>query len=392
MSVMTSSPTAPGYLASVSHHPSGVLPRTAPRRVPALLRACHPEPALAVTLFVTALAVTAGRGRGFGGGGRGGAGRSAVGGVEQRRGGRAARHGVRTPGQTRGGGSAAGPGGGRGGLDGPGAVCAVVAAQRGGRGAGASDGCGSGLVLQPAAQAFGAVAAALRRGLRVPAGVRHPRTAVARLARLVGRGGGGAAGVGHTWRTSCRTSRTIWRRGCGGCCSGWGRTACRWLAPLVMLSAVWVVVAGPPGAAGRGGCSWPSWPGPWPWRVRRWRRDGTAGGRSGRRWWWPAWRCPACCCTVRTWPDPGHHDPRLTPRPRVPGPRPALHVPTRRATRPWPALHAPLRHARGEFRRRGSRAEHAQDGAFGNALRRGVARGRRVPEAGQPGRRGPRPA
>ncbi len=60
MSVMTSSPSPPGYLAPVSHHPSGVVPRTPPRRLAALLRCCHPEPALAVTVFVTALAVAAG--------------------------------------------------------------------------------------------------------------------------------------------------------------------------------------------------------------------------------------------------------------------------------------------------------------------------------------------
>ncbi|MFI2433337.1 UbiA family prenyltransferase [Streptomyces sp. NPDC018693] len=45
----------------MSLHPSGVLSRTA-HRVPALVRSCHLEPALAVTVFVTALAVAAGRG------------------------------------------------------------------------------------------------------------------------------------------------------------------------------------------------------------------------------------------------------------------------------------------------------------------------------------------
>ncbi|MFI5685288.1 UbiA family prenyltransferase [Streptomyces sp. NPDC051636] len=45
----------------MSLHPSGVLSRTT-HRVPVLLRACHPEPAVAVTVFVTALAVAAGRG------------------------------------------------------------------------------------------------------------------------------------------------------------------------------------------------------------------------------------------------------------------------------------------------------------------------------------------
>ncbi|AZM51621.1 hypothetical protein DMA15_02665 [Streptomyces sp. WAC 01529] len=45
----------------MSLHPSGVLSRTT-RRAPALLRSCHPGPALAVTVFVTALAVAAGRG------------------------------------------------------------------------------------------------------------------------------------------------------------------------------------------------------------------------------------------------------------------------------------------------------------------------------------------
>ncbi|MER5214416.1 UbiA family prenyltransferase [Streptomyces sp. NPDC002838] len=45
----------------MSLHPSGVLSRTT-HRVPALLRSCHLEPAIAVTVFVTALAVAAGRG------------------------------------------------------------------------------------------------------------------------------------------------------------------------------------------------------------------------------------------------------------------------------------------------------------------------------------------
>ncbi|WKX13632.1 UbiA family prenyltransferase [Streptomyces sp. NL15-2K] len=45
----------------MSLHPSGVLSRTT-HRVPVLLRSCHLEPALAVTVFVTALAVAAGRG------------------------------------------------------------------------------------------------------------------------------------------------------------------------------------------------------------------------------------------------------------------------------------------------------------------------------------------
>ncbi|MCT9089899.1 UbiA family prenyltransferase [Streptomyces sp. ASQP_92] len=45
----------------MSLHPLGAL-SSAPRRVPMLLRACHLEPAVAVTVLVTALAVTAGRG------------------------------------------------------------------------------------------------------------------------------------------------------------------------------------------------------------------------------------------------------------------------------------------------------------------------------------------
>ncbi|MER5834912.1 UbiA family prenyltransferase [Streptomyces sp. NPDC002130] len=45
----------------MSLHPSPVLPR-ATRRVPALLRSCHLEPALAVSVFATVLAVAAGRG------------------------------------------------------------------------------------------------------------------------------------------------------------------------------------------------------------------------------------------------------------------------------------------------------------------------------------------
>ncbi|PAZ12697.1 hypothetical protein CLM62_28500 [Streptomyces sp. SA15] len=58
---MPSSPWTPDYLAHVSLHPSGVLSRTT-HRVPVLLRSCHLEPAIAVTVFVTALAVAAGRG------------------------------------------------------------------------------------------------------------------------------------------------------------------------------------------------------------------------------------------------------------------------------------------------------------------------------------------
>ncbi|MGW9435502.1 UbiA family prenyltransferase [Streptomyces sp. NPDC055607] len=45
----------------MSLHPSGVSPRP-PFRLPVLLRSCHLEPALAVTAFVTALAVAGGRG------------------------------------------------------------------------------------------------------------------------------------------------------------------------------------------------------------------------------------------------------------------------------------------------------------------------------------------
>ncbi|MYV68716.1 hypothetical protein GT043_22805, partial [Streptomyces sp. SID2131] len=45
----------------MSLHPSGVSPRP-PFRLPVLLRSCHLEPALAVTVFVTALAVAGGRG------------------------------------------------------------------------------------------------------------------------------------------------------------------------------------------------------------------------------------------------------------------------------------------------------------------------------------------
>ncbi|PWI07242.1 hypothetical protein DIZ27_28685 [Streptomyces sp. NWU339] len=45
----------------MSLHPSGALRRST-RRVPVLLRSCHPEPTVAVTVFVTALAVAAGHG------------------------------------------------------------------------------------------------------------------------------------------------------------------------------------------------------------------------------------------------------------------------------------------------------------------------------------------
>jgi 4-hydroxybenzoate polyprenyltransferase len=49
------------YLAFVSLHPADTLPLTT-HRVPALWRSCHLGPALAVTGFATALAATAGRG------------------------------------------------------------------------------------------------------------------------------------------------------------------------------------------------------------------------------------------------------------------------------------------------------------------------------------------
>lgn len=49
------------YILFVSFHSSGTLPSVS-RRVALLLRAGHPEPAFAVTSFVTALAVAAGRG------------------------------------------------------------------------------------------------------------------------------------------------------------------------------------------------------------------------------------------------------------------------------------------------------------------------------------------
>ncbi|MGW2889958.1 UbiA family prenyltransferase [Streptomyces griseoruber] len=45
----------------MSLHAPRALPSTT-RRVPALLRSCHPEPAVAVTVLITALAVAAGRG------------------------------------------------------------------------------------------------------------------------------------------------------------------------------------------------------------------------------------------------------------------------------------------------------------------------------------------
>lgn len=58
---MTSSPIFAAYILFVSLHPSDTLP-SVPRRIALLLRASHPEPAFAVTSFVTALAVAVGRG------------------------------------------------------------------------------------------------------------------------------------------------------------------------------------------------------------------------------------------------------------------------------------------------------------------------------------------
>ncbi|MGW6566288.1 UbiA family prenyltransferase [Streptomyces sp. NPDC054975] len=53
----------PDYLAPVSLYPAAV-PVRATHRLTALLRSCHPEPTLAVTVFVTALAAVSGRGAG----------------------------------------------------------------------------------------------------------------------------------------------------------------------------------------------------------------------------------------------------------------------------------------------------------------------------------------
>ncbi|MFF9663192.1 UbiA family prenyltransferase [Streptomyces althioticus] len=251
---MPSSPSPPGYLAPVSHHPSGVVPRTPPRRLPALLRCCHPEPALAVTVFVTALAVAAGHGV---------AGAAAVGAAvlagqlsvgwcndaadarrdmvcgrtdkpvaEGRLSARAVATAARTalvlcvPLSL---------------LSGPGAAAAHLT--------GVAAGWGYNLRLKrtplsplPYAVGFASLPVFVTLGLPRPV---WPAWWVVATGALLGVGAHLVNVLPDIEDDLATDVRGLPQR--------LGRAVCRWLAPLVMLAAVGVVVAGPPGPAGAGG-------------------------------------------------------------------------------------------------------------------------------------------
>ncbi|MEZ7154048.1 UbiA family prenyltransferase [Streptomyces althioticus] len=251
---MPSSPSSPGYLAPVSHHPSGVVPRTPPRRLPALLRCCHPEPALAVTVFVTALAVAAGHGV---------AGAAAVGAAvlagqlsvgwcndaadalrdtvcgrtdkpvaEGRLSARAVATAARTA-----------------------LVLCVPLSLLSGAGAaaahltGVAAGWGYNLRLKrtplsplPYAVGFASLPVFVTLGLPRPV---WPAWWVVATGALLGVGAHLVNVLPDIEDDLATDVRGLPQR--------LGRTVCRWLAPLVMLAAVGVVVAGPPGRAGAGG-------------------------------------------------------------------------------------------------------------------------------------------
>ncbi|ALV54229.1 hypothetical protein ASR50_02720 [Streptomyces sp. 4F] len=251
---MPSSPSPPGYLAPVSHHPSGVVPRTPPRRLPALLRCCHPEPALAVTVFVTALAVAAGHGV---------AGAAAVGAAvlagqlsvgwcndaaDARRDtvcgrtdkpvaeGRLSARAVATAARTA-------------------LVLCVPLSLLSGAGAaaahlaGVAAGWGYNLRLKrtplsplPYAVGFASLPVFVTLGLPRPV---WPAWWVVATGALLGVGAHLVNVLPDIEDDLATDVRGLPQR--------LGRTACRWLAPLVMLAAVGVVVAGPPGPAGAGG-------------------------------------------------------------------------------------------------------------------------------------------
>ncbi|MEU5462898.1 UbiA family prenyltransferase [Streptomyces althioticus] len=251
---MTSSPSPPGYLSPVSHHPSGVVPRTPPRRLPALLRCCHPEPALAVTVFVTALAVAAGHDV---------AGAAAVGvavlagqlsvgwcndAADARRDtvcgrtdkpvaeGHLPARAVAVAAWTA-------------------LVLCVPLSLLSGPGAAAAHltGVAAGWIYNlrlkhsvlsplPYAVGFASLPVFVTLGLPSPA---WPAWWVVAAGALLG--------VGAHLVNVLPDIEDDLATGVRGLPQRLGRTACRWLAPLVMLAAVWVVVAGPPGAAGRGG-------------------------------------------------------------------------------------------------------------------------------------------
>ncbi|MFZ4152087.1 UbiA family prenyltransferase [Streptomyces pseudogriseolus] len=278
---MTSSHQPPGYLARVSHHPSGVLPRTPLRRLPALLHCCHPEPALAVTAFVTALAVAAGHGP---------AGAAAVGAAvlagqlsvgwcndaadaardtacgrtdKPVADGRLSARTVAVAARTA-------------------LVLCVPLSLLGGPGAAAAHltGVAAGwcynlrlkhtpLSPLPYAVGFASLPVFVTLGLPRPAWPAWWAVAA-----------GALLGVGAHLVNVLPDIEDDLATGVRGLPQRLGRTVCRWLAPLVMLAAVGVVVAGPPGPAGTAG---------------RWLAvaagavavAGTAARSAGRRSRWP---------------------------------------------------------------------------------------------------------
>lgn len=238
----------------MSHHPSGVVPRTPPRGPQALLRCCHPEPALAVTVFVTALAVAAGHGP---------AGAAAVGAAvlagqlsvgwcndaaDARRDtacgrtdkpvaeGRLSVRAVAVAAWTA-------------------LVLCVPLSLLSGPGAAAAHltGVAAGwaynlrlkhTLLSPLPYAVGFASLPVFVTLGLPRPAWPAWWAVAAGALL---------GVGAHLVNVLPDIEDDLATGVRGLPQSLGRTACRWLAPLVMLAAVGVVVAGPPGPAGAGG-------------------------------------------------------------------------------------------------------------------------------------------
>ena len=238
----------------MSHHPSGVVPRTPPRGPQALLHCCHPEPALAVTVFVTALAVAAGHGP---------AGAAAVGAAvlagqlsvgwcndaaDARRDtacgrtdkpvaeGRLSVRAVAVAAWTA-------------------LVLCVPLSLLSGPGAAAAHltGVAAGwaynlrlkhTLLSPLPYAVGFASLPVFVTLGLPRPAWPAWWAVAAGALL---------GVGAHLVNVLPDIEDDLATGVRGLPQSLGRTACRWLAPLVMLAAVGVVVAGPPGPAGAGG-------------------------------------------------------------------------------------------------------------------------------------------
>nr|WP_171118734.1 UbiA family prenyltransferase [Streptomyces gossypiisoli] len=247
---MPSLPWLLDYLAQVSLHPSGVLSRTT-HWVPVLLRSCHLEPALAVTVFVTALAVAAGCGP---------AGSAAVA--------AAVLAGQLSIGWCNDAADAQRD-----------ATCGradkpVATGELPPRAAAVAAGTALGLCV-PLSLLSGAAAGAAHLGGMVAAGwtynLRLKHTVLSPLPYAVGFGSlpafvtlglpspswpawwavtaGALLGVGAHLVNVLPDIENDLATGVRGLPQRLGGPACRWLAPMVMLTAVGVLVAGPPGAA-----------------------------------------------------------------------------------------------------------------------------------------------